>query len=234
MGSSAASDHTRDALADLPSLAPLPTAAERAADLIRENIFQGGFRPGAALPETALARALGVSRNTVREAYRRLITEHLLAYEVHKGVTVRRLAPDDVRDIYRLRRMHELSAIEELRSGAATLDDGGLRDSVVAGQRAGAADDWVGAGTADLRFHAEIVAVHGSPRLNGFFRRLMTEMRLGFLALTDPHAFHAPYLVGNADICEHLIQGRWDQAHTALRRYLDAAEHEVARAVAHR
>jgi DNA-binding GntR family transcriptional regulator len=231
MSPSAASDRTRDALADLPSLAPLPTAAERASAVIRENIFEGRFQPGAALPENALAQALGVSRNTVREAYRTLMNEHLLTYEIHKGVTVRRLTTDDVRDIYGLRRMHELSAIEELRSGTATVDGAALRASVVAGQRAGAADDWVGAGTADLRFHAEIVAVHGSPRLNSFFRRLMTEMRLGFLALTDPHAFHAPYLVGNADICESLIQGRWDQAHTALRRYLDAAEHEVVTAV---
>jgi DNA-binding GntR family transcriptional regulator len=230
MSPSAGSNRTRDALADLPSLAPQPTAAERAADAIRAKIFEGGFAPGTALPETALAQALGVSRNTVREAYRTLMAEHLLAYEVHKGVTVRRLTPDDVRDIYRLRRMHELSAIEALRSGAATLDDAALRDSVVAGQRAGAADDWVAAGTADLRFHAQLVAVHDSPRLSGFFARLLTELRLGFLALPDPHAFHAPYLVRNVDICENLIHGRWDQADTALRRYLDDAEHEVVTA----
>ncbi len=80
------------ALAGLPSLNPLPTAAERAAEVIRDNIFQGRFQPGTALPEASLAKALQISRNTVREAFRTLMGEHLLTYETHKGVAVRRIA----------------------------------------------------------------------------------------------------------------------------------------------
>src|SRR5262245_38912641 len=99
-------------LADLPPLPPLPTAAERAADVIRDNIFEGRFAPGTALPEAALSMALQVSRNTVREAFRTLTSEHLLTYEAHKGVMVRWLTADDVRDIYRLRRMFELGALD--------------------------------------------------------------------------------------------------------------------------
>src|SRR5919198_3721561 len=94
-------------LSDLPALQPLPTAAERAADVIRENIFEGRFAPGTALPEAALSKALQVSRNTIREAFRTLTGEHLLAYEAHRGVTVRWLTVDDITDIYRLRRMFE-------------------------------------------------------------------------------------------------------------------------------
>lgn len=221
----------RIGLLNLPSLDPLPTAAERAAAVIRDNIFEGKFPPGTPLPENKLAQALQVSRNTVREAFRTLIDEHLLTYEAHKGVSVRWLVAEDVRDIYALRRMLELSAIDALAAGPGALDRAALMDSLAAGDRAAETNDWVAAGTANLRFHAQIVAVHNSSRMNEFFRRLMTEMRLGFLALSDPQAFHEPYLRRNHEIAEHLLAGKLAQARAALAEYLDDAVRQVAQAV---
>ena len=216
---------------DLPSVAAMPTVAERAADVIRGGIFEGRFHPGTALPESALAKALGVSRNTVREAFRTLMGEHLLTYEPHRGVAVRSLTADDVRDIYRLRRMHEVAAIDLLRGGAI-VDPARLRASAAAGRTAADRGDWSAAGTGNLQFHAEIVALHGSPRLDEFFRRLMTEMRLGFLALPDLAAFHAPYVERNGALCDDILAGRFAAARRALVSYLDGAMAEVVAAVA--
>src|ERR1700758_2873006 len=108
-------------LSGLPPIPPLPPAAERAADLIRQYIFEGRFAPGMPLPEAGLSAALQGSRNTVRESFRTLIGEHLLIHEPHKGVTVRWLSPDDVHDIYKLRRMFELSALDLLIQGQEKL-----------------------------------------------------------------------------------------------------------------
>jgi DNA-binding GntR family transcriptional regulator len=216
---------------DLPSVLPVPTVAERAAAVIRDGIFEGRFHPGTPLPESALAKALGVSRNTVREAFRTLMGEQLLTYEPHRGVAVRSLHAEDVQDIYRLRRMHELAAIDLLREGATTVDESRLRASVEAGRAAGFRADWGLVGTANLQFHADIVALHGSSRLDDFFRRLMTEMRLGFLALPDAEAFHAPYVERNSQLCDDLIAGRFTEAQTALWTYLDDAMTEVVAAV---
>lgn len=221
----------REALAHLPSLTPLPTAAERAADLIRTSIFEGKFQPGTQLPETALAQALQVSRNTVREAFRTLMNEHLLVYEVHKGVAVRRLVEADVRDIYRLRRLLELSALDLLDPQASNLDITAMQQCVVKGVEAGDQGDWVGAGTANLLFHAQIVALHGSPRMDALFAHLMTEMRLGFLAVGDPKLFHAPYLEKNKVICADLAKGRVKKARAALEKYLGEALDQVVEAV---
>lgn len=220
------------ALASLPALAPLPTAAERAAAVIRENIFEGKFQPGTALPEAALSQALQISRNTVREAFRALMGEHLLTYEAHKGVAVRGLTVADVHDIYRLRQMFETSAIDLLDSGEAKLEPAALMEPVTAGEAAGAAGDWVGAGTANLRFHSTLVGAHGSARIEAFFRRLMTEMRLGFLALADPRTFHAPYLAQNRMIADKIIGGRYAEARAHLTAYLEEAKAQVAAAVA--
>jgi DNA-binding GntR family transcriptional regulator len=216
---------------DLPSLEPLPTAAERAAELIRNSIFEGRFQPGTALPETALAEALRVSRNTVREAFRTLMNEHLLVYEAYKGMSVRTLAAADVEDIYRLRRMFELTAIDAVEAGS-TLDHAVLDAIIADGDRAAADGNWVGVGTANLRFHEALVAVHGSPRINELFRRLMTEMRLGFLAVPDAAGFHGSYHERNRGLRDHLVAGELAAARSALSAYLDEAVHEVAEAVA--
>lgn len=217
--------------AELPSLAPTPTAAERAADVIQQHIFEGKLRPGTALPETMVAQALQVSRNTVREAFRRLINDHLLVYETHKGVSVRRLGADDVRDIYRLRRMLELSAVDLIEAGAATADQAALRQAVDGGERAALAGRWLDVGTENLMFHKAIVAAHGSVRIDDFFRRLMTEMRLGFLAVPGLEAFHGRFLDRNREILGQFAAGRMAEVRAALASYLEDAERPVLAAV---
>jgi DNA-binding GntR family transcriptional regulator len=227
-------DGERPATASLAALTPHPTTAARAAEAIRAHIFQGRVTPGSALPETALARALGVSRNTVREALRTLVDERLLSYEAHRGVTVRRPTPDDVRDIYALRRVLELAAVDALgggRPGGPALDRPGLLGCLADGESAASSGDWLTAGTANLRLHARIVAGAGSPRTDEVFARLMTELRLGFLAVPDPRALHRPYLRRNRTLVDLLLAGRFDRARDELAGYLDDAARRVVGAM---
>jgi len=218
-------------MSDLPSLQPLPTAAERAADVIRENIFEGRFAPGTALPEAALSAALQISRNTVREAFRTLTAEHLLSHEPHKGVIVRELTVDDVHDIYQLRRMFELSAFDLAVETQQKLDIEEIGKTVAQGESLARDDLWLEVGTANLRFHEVIVGIHRSARITEVFRRLMTELRLGFLAVTDPAAFHGAFLIRNREIHGHMAEGRLGEARAELAAYLDDAEVLIIKAI---
>jgi DNA-binding GntR family transcriptional regulator len=219
----------RPDLAALPSLAPVPTAPERAADLVREAVFQGRFAPGTPLPESLLSQALQVSRNTVREALRLLMGERLLTYEPHKGVSVRRLSAADVTDIYAGRRLLELSAVDALSGRPPPAR--AFTAVLAAADAATAAGDWPAVGTANLRFHAEIVALHGNGRLDAFFEGLMTELRLGFLALDDPAAFHDAYRERNHEVARLLRGGEHAAAREALTTYLSDAAAAVVAAV---
>ena len=221
-------------MSGLPPIQPLPTAAQRAADLIRQYIFEGRFAPGTPLPEASLSAALQVSRNTVREAFRTLMSEHLLVHEPHKGVTVRWLTADDVLDIYKIRRMFELSVLDLAVQGQLELaknELGEIGTLLTEAETAAANGDWAEVGTANLRFHGLLVEMHRSERINDTFRRLMTELRLGFLAHEDPASFHGPFLVRNRRIYELLMTGGLDDARDELTRYLDDAEQDVMRAV---
>ena len=221
----------RGDMSDLPSLQPLPTAAERAADVIRENVFEGRFAPGAPLPEAALSAALQISRNTVREAFRTLTAEHLLTHEPHKGVMVRELTPEDVRDIYKLRRMFELSAFDLAIETQQQLDVNQIAKTVAEAEVLASDGLWLDVGTRNLRFHEVIVGIHRSARITEVFRRLMTELRLGFLAVTDPAAFHGSFLARNRAIHEAMVKGQLRDAQAELAAYLDDAEGLVVKAI---
>jgi len=221
-------------MSGLPPIQPLPTAAQRAADLIRQYIFEGRFAPGTPLPEASLSAALQVSRNTVREAFRTLMSEHLLIHEPHKGVTVRWLTADDVLDIYKIRRMFELSVLDLAVQGQLELaknELGEIGTLLTEAETAAANGDWAEVGTANLRFHGLLVEMHRSERINDTFRRLMTELRLGFLAHEDPASFHGPFLARNRRIYELIMTGELDDARDELGSYLDDAEQDVMRAV---
>src|SRR2546430_10361052 len=85
---------------------------------LRTAITDGRCQPGSRLREERIAGALNVSRNSVREAFRLLVHERLLVYELNKGVFVRRLSADDVVGLYRIRRLLVGGAIRAASAAA--------------------------------------------------------------------------------------------------------------------
>ena len=106
-------DAAVDSLARARRQVAWTSTAERVADAVREEVVEGRLRPGARLPEQRLCTALGVSRNTVREAMSQLVTERVLAREPNRGVFVARPDADAVRDVYRVRRLVEPAAVRD-------------------------------------------------------------------------------------------------------------------------
>jgi len=80
--------------------------------------------------------------------------------QARKGVLVRKLSADDVRDICKLRRLFELSALDLAVQGHEDLQTAEISKVLAAAERAATAGDWMEVGTANLRFHALIVDIH--------------------------------------------------------------------------
>src|SRR5258707_11265423 len=85
------------------------TTAERAAGVLRNLIVRGEIEPGQPLREVELAPAVGVSRNTIREALRILAREALVAPSHRNVYTVVEVSTDDVPDIFRARAVIEFA-----------------------------------------------------------------------------------------------------------------------------
>ncbi|MFI1813816.1 GntR family transcriptional regulator [Streptomyces sp. NPDC020422] len=206
-------------LVDDRALLGRTSTAERVADILRTRIAEGFFPPGTRLSEDGIGGALGVSRNTLREAFRLLTHERLLVHRLNRGVFVRVLAVDDVADIYRTRRLVECAVVHALGEPPFILD--GLAAAVGEGERAARAGDWKGVSTANIHFHRELVALAGSARTDELMRGVLAELRLAFHIVDDPRGLHEPYLIRNREILDALRAGERDRAEQLLARYLD-------------
>ncbi|MER8046193.1 GntR family transcriptional regulator [Streptomyces sp. NPDC094032] len=206
-------------LVDDRALLGRTSTAERVADILRTRIAEGFFPPGTRLSEDGIGGALGVSRNTLREAFRLLTHERLLVHRLNRGVFVRVLAVDDVADIYSTRRLVECAVVHALGEPPFAVD--GLADAVAEGERAARAGDWTGVSTANIHFHRELVALAGSARTDELMRGVLAELRLAFHVVADPRGLHEPYLLRNREILDALRAGERDRAEQLLARYLD-------------
>ncbi|MER5735856.1 GntR family transcriptional regulator [Streptomyces sp. NPDC002262] len=221
---------TTGGLADDRALLGRTSTAERVADILRTRIAEGFFPPGTRLSEESIGGALGVSRNTLREAFRLLTHERLLVHELNRGVFVRVLAVDDVEDIYRTRRLVECAVVRGL--GAPPFPVDGLAAAVAEGEAAARAGDWRTVSTANIHFHRELVALAGSARTDELMRSVLAELRLAFHVVDDPRTLHEPYLARNKEILEALRAGERAAAEGLLARYLDDSIRRVAAAYA--
>jgi len=202
------------------------SAAERVAALLRSRITEGLFAPGSRLPEELLVRTLGISRNTIREAFRLLSHERLVTHELNRGVFVRELEHGDVVDLYRLRRLVEGGAVRFARESPLALKQA-VMAAVEEAEAAAARGDWLDVRTADLHFHQSLGALAGSPRVDEVMARALAELRLAFGAITDPQQFHEPYVARNRAIADLVIAGRGKQAERELTAYLADAERQL-------
>lgn len=83
------------------------------ADVVRaleEDIIFGQLEPGARLVEDVLLSRFPVSRHTIRQALYQLEKLGVVTRERNKGAMVRRLTPDEVRQIYEVRELLQRQA----------------------------------------------------------------------------------------------------------------------------
>jgi DNA-binding GntR family transcriptional regulator len=201
--------------------------AERVADVLRDRITEGYYRPGSRLSEESIGGELKISRNTLREAFRLLTHERLLSHEPYRGVSVRVLSVHDVVDLYQVRKVIECGALSGVTSEAEKDTFTAVAAAVAEGERAEQAADWQGLGTANIRFHQALVALAGSSRLDDLMRGITAELRLVFHVMADPRRFHEPYLARNREILALLESGDRPAAVAALAEYLNDAERQL-------
>ncbi|WP_433296129.1 GntR family transcriptional regulator [Pseudonocardia sp. CA-142604] len=202
------------------------------AAILRSRISDGYFPPGTRLAEDSIGTALGVSRNTLREAFRLLSHERLLVHELNRGMFVRTYTIEDVVDVYRVRRIVECGVVRALRDPVPSL--AGVAAAVEEGEAPLRHADWQALGTANLRFHQELVALAGSARTNELMSGLLAELRLVFHGMANPRRFHEPYLARNREILDRLRAGDGPGAADDLEVYLRAAEDQIVAAYTRR
>jgi DNA-binding GntR family transcriptional regulator len=201
-------------------------SAERVAEALRRAVLEGELGADDRIKDPDVMKRFGVARSTAREALRLIASEGLVVLRMHTGAAVRRLEFDDVRDIFRIRRTLEHSAVMGSSRAPQQLLDA-VSDAVDVAEAHVAEQRWHQALTASLDFHGAIVALLESDRMARFFGQQLAQLRVAFWALPMETDVQAQWVSRDREIAELLVGGRREAAAALLARYLDDSENHV-------
>jgi DNA-binding GntR family transcriptional regulator len=153
----------------MPASSIVQTSSSAVLQLLRQSLDRGRWSPGEPLRQEEIATELGVSRVPVREAFFQLQAEGLVQVVPNKGVYVRTLSAENLRELFRLRRLlegdvlgdavplHTAATLNRLETVQAALD----KARQVADRMAG-----------DREFHESLYAPAERPETMATIRRL--------------------------------------------------------------
>jgi DNA-binding GntR family transcriptional regulator len=199
------------------------STVEALALAIRERVLDGREPPGGALRERELVDLYRVSRHSMRTAVQLLVSDGLLRHEPHRGVFVPVFGPDDVRDIFRMRKLLELEAGHTFAK---------TRHAPEAARRAADVLESLGAGAswheilvADVEFHAQLVNAVGSPRLTRVFRSITGELQL---CLRQTQEIFSGYTGGvHHQLLDAIETGDHDAVDASFGKHLDGSMNQI-------
>lgn len=143
---------------------------------LENDLFSLKYLPDEKLVESDLARYYGVSRNTIREAFSYFITNGILVKEINKGVHVRRITVEDIREIFHLRCLLEVEAITMLTAMDTFPDT--LTEALESVESLEEKGNRVQALHADIHLHRLLVQETGSDRLIRLYQSILYEVRM--------------------------------------------------------
>ncbi|HET9647133.1 MAG TPA: GntR family transcriptional regulator [Microlunatus sp.] len=194
---------------------------EQALASLRTAITSGQLPPESPMVETELSDQLGISRGTLREAFRQLQQEGLLTAKARGRLYVRKLGPKEIADVFAVRSALEALAASTLAQradrGAAVAE---LRRLLDAMDRAMADVDLEGRIEADLAFHRALCRLTDNDMLLHTWETIEGSIRMSIMWGGTQRA------VGNMDVPRHqavvdaIETGSADRAATAVRDHM--------------
>lgn len=145
----------------------------QAYEFLKRAIIANALPPGSPVREMDIAAELKMSRTPIREAMRELEIEGILISYPSRGTFVVSLAPSDVEEIYELRLLHELWALDRSFE-RITMEELDFIEKKF--DEAFEVKDWDIWRQADRLLHRLIVEKSGSKKLLAFVNMLNTQI----------------------------------------------------------
>lgn len=203
-------------------------------DQVAEHLFRelvsGWLRGGQRINEAELARTLGISRNPIREAIRKLEERGLLVSSPRRGTFVRSFTKQDIEDVFSFRTMVEDFAVRQALKRMTPADVDGLRkmaDGMVQAANAGKEMELV---QKDIGFHQRICELSGNSQTLRAFNNLHAEVQI-FITLVE-HRFESleAAAVDHYPVVDAIASGDSDWAAKALRDHIQDSWRRIAAA----
>jgi DNA-binding GntR family transcriptional regulator len=199
---------------------------------IKEDIFSFRFMPGDRFTETEMAERYSVSRTPVRDALYRLEREGYLRVSFRSGWSVRPFDFTKFEELYDLRVILELAAVQKICEAENLPDFTGLKATWLrpAEQRL---SDPQAVAQLDEAFHEELVQATGNGEMARVHREITERIRvIRRLDFTQPKRVSATY-DEHGQILRLLLRRKEAQVGILLRSHIEASKLEVRKITLH-
>lgn len=202
---------------------------DEAYETIKQRIILCVFRPGEALSEAAVATGLGLGRTPVRQAFDRLMRDGLVEVLPRKGILVRPISHDEVREMVDVRLLNEGFCARLAAERAEPQVLAALAANVADGAAAAAAGDVPALMALDRAFHTTISAAARNAVLGEILKNLHERaQRVWYVSLRDTE-HHRRVVDEHAAIVEALQRRDPDAAEAAVRAHILSFAENVRR-----
>lgn len=202
--------------------------AERIYQALKEDIFEFRLLPGDRFSEGDLAARMDVSRTPVRQALQRLEREGYLKVHFRSGWQVLPFDFERFEELYDLRIVLELAAVERLCAMGEELPQvlDKLCRTWLIDERQWLADSRR-VSSLDEAFHCELVTATGNREMARTYREVSEKIRIiRRLDFTQQPRISATYRE-HAGILDAILRHHCDQACQRLRAHIDTSKAEV-------
>lgn len=198
----------------------VPSLRDAAYELIKQRIIMWTYRPGEALSEAVVSASLGLGRTPVRQAFDRLMRDGLVEVLPRKGILVRPITQDEVRDMVEARLINECFCA---RQAAEIIDKASLEElqaNIARGRAALGGYDVEALMMLDRSFHATICSSARNAVMAEFTKNLHERsQRFWHLSLRD-RDHHRRVVAEHDAIVGALADRDMDGAEAAMRAHI--------------
>ena len=201
------------------------TLRDKALAQVRQAILSGKLKPGNRLIEQELSEEMGISRLPIREAIASLEHEGLVTIEPYKKTVVTKLSPKEIDEIYSIRELLELHALQLLMRDDASAAVARLEEVIRCMEEgwADAGSDFVGN---DFAFHESLCQMTGNSMLHKLWLMLSTKI-LVYINIEAKRS-SLPLMVENhRKLCRLIAAGDLAAASEALKKHLRSGRDRV-------
>jgi DNA-binding GntR family transcriptional regulator len=210
-----------------PAETDLPLS-EQAYRRLRDQLIMLEIRPGDAINDSALAAQLGFGRTPVREALKRLESDHLVVSYPRRGTFATRVDITELADISEIRELLEPLAARRAAQSANPEMRATLRALAadIAGSEPGGADQHA-LMRFDIRVHRQIYAAAANPHLEDVLIRYDNLATRIWCLVLDKIPSVAGHITEHVDLLHAIADGDAERAATLAFEHVTSFEKTI-------
>ena len=193
-------------------------------EIIKEDIINQTYPHNTVLNEKKISQEMSVSKTPVREALKALEAEGWVEYVPYKGILVKQMSLEDLKDVFRVRKALEVMVTEAVVQRItppllAELHQSMQKQEALLVNDEPVVEEFI---DYDVEFHGILLKIAGSPLLRDLIRQMRDKSKsFGMQAIFSSRSRYTETVLEHRRIYEAVAACDMDAAKNAMALHID-------------